>query len=91
MVLSLLDPTIYTKLLIIGLLTCILSDFPCPEPFSFGSVAGDLPGPTGDDSASNPVTLVAPFTFIGMEYNQVYVRINSTVFVCSIPMLAILK
>ena len=66
---------------------CMLTEFPCPEPFPFGVAAGDLPGPTGDDSASSPVILEVPFTFIGTKYNQIIVRIYSTKLVCSMPML----
>ena len=53
----------------------LLTGFLNSERFPFGIAAGDVRGPTGDDSASNPVTLAVPFTFIGIEYNRIYVRI----------------
>ena len=54
----------------------MLTDFPSrPDLFPFGVAADDLPGPRGDDSASSRVTLEVPFTFIGMEYSQIVVRI----------------
>lgn len=55
--------------------TIILTGFPSPELFPFGVSAGDLAGPRGDDSASSPVILPVPFTFIGTEYSQIVVRV----------------
>ena len=46
-----------------------------PALFPFGVAADDQPGPRGDDSASNRVTLEVPFTFIGTEYSRIVVRI----------------
>lgn len=51
------------------------TDSRSPELLPFGFAAGDVRGPTGDDSASSPVTLYAPFTFIGTKYRQIFVRI----------------
>lgn len=39
----------------------------------FGSSVGDQLGPGGDDSASTPLSLNVPFTFIGKEYNEIVV------------------
>ena len=44
--------------------------------FPFGAVAGDRFGPRGDDSASSPLTLAVPFTFVGIEHRQIIVSIN---------------
>jgi hypothetical protein len=55
----------------------MLTDPPSdPDLLPFGVAAGDLPGPRGDDSASNRVTLEVPFTFIGTEYSQIVVSIG---------------
>ena len=56
-----------------------MTGIPTPELFPFGYSAGDVRGPTGDDSASNPVTLGIPLTLIGTEYSQIFV----IVFGCS--------
>ena len=47
-----------------------------PELFPFGVAVDDVRGPRGDDSASNPVTLEVPFTFIGTEYSQIVVSLS---------------
>lgn len=39
----------------------------------FGSSVGDQLGPSGDDSASTPLSLNVPFTFIGKEYHEIIV------------------
>ena len=53
----------------------ITAGFPNHELFPFGVAAGDVRGPISDDSASSPVTLAVPFTFVGTEYSQIFVRI----------------
>lgn len=47
----------------------------------FGPDVGDLQGPQGDDSASNPITLRVPFTFFGTKYREVIVSIMHIVYV----------
>ena len=43
----------------------------------FGPDDGDLPGPSGDDGSSKPLTLRIPFTFFGSEYSKIVVRIDN--------------
>ena len=43
-------------------------------PLNFGESAGDHFGPTGDDSASDLITLPFPLTFFGTEYTKIIVR-----------------
>ena len=54
---------------------------PSPELLPFGIAVGDVRGPTGDDSASSAVILYVPFTFIGIEYRQIFVRICVCVYI----------
>ena len=42
--------------------------------FPYGSDAGDLQGPLGDDSSSPPLTLTTPFTFFGKQHTEIIVR-----------------
>ena len=49
------------------------ADFSHLLPFGVGTE--DLQGPRGDDSASDPLTLRVPFTFFGIEYREIIVRI----------------
>ena len=47
---------------------------PLSNLLSFGIGAGDLLGPSNDDSSSDPLTLRIPFTFFGTQYRKIIVR-----------------
>ena len=44
------------------------------ELFPFGEGVDDFLGPRGDDSSSPLLTLTAPFTFFGKQYNEIIVN-----------------
>lgn len=47
----------------------------CAGPlFPYGFNAGDLPGPSGDDSSSDAILLDKSVVFYGREYKEIFVR-----------------